>query len=142
MCDPETSILRLFPILGRAVPIGVWRNHLPPHLHGLDVEEVVVTYCKKPDIFRTVLPIGLCPTPFLTFPGNSVLRDEILFTNLLDCRGAAPVAANVNRGCWLEYYDSLRQPRIQPFGVFVERALPEFPLVESLGEVVRRIGEH
>src|SRR5215217_2327824 len=142
MRDAETPVFGLGPILRNSVLISIRSDDLALHLHGLDIEVIVVTNCKEPNIFRTVFPIGVCATPFFTFPGDTVLWDEVFFPSAVYGRRTSPVPAEVDRGCWLQYSNSLRKPRIQPFSIFVERGFPEFSVVEVLRQVIGRIRKH
>src|SRR5215212_1519343 len=120
MRDAETPVFSLCPILRSSVPISIRSDDPAPDLHCLDIEVIIVTNGKKPNIFRTIFPVRLCTTPFFTFPGDTVPCDEVFFTRAVYGRRTSPVAAEVDRGCWLEYSHSLRKPRIQPFSIFVK----------------------
>src|SRR6185503_10757230 len=97
MCQPETPVFTVRPIFRSAVLISVRRNHLPFKHHCLDVKVIVLTNGEKPNVFRAVLPIRLGPAPLFALPGDSVLRDEVFFTDAMNRCGAAPVTADVNR---------------------------------------------
>lgn len=142
MRHAEAPVFRLRPVFRLAIAVRIRRDHLALEHHRLDIEVIVIADCEKPDVFRAVLPVGLRAASLLTLPRDPVLRNEIFFTNTLYRRRAAPIAADINRRRGLEYPDGLRQPRVEPFRVFVDRCLLEFAVVEALREVVRRIGEH
>jgi len=142
MRHAEAPVFRLRPIFRLAIAVRVRRDHLALEHHGVNVEVVIITDREEPDVLRAVLPVRLRAASFLSLPRDPVLRNEIFLTNTLYRRRATPVAADVTGSRGLEYPDGLRQPRIEPFGVFVDRCLLEFAVVEALREVVRRIGKH
>src|SRR6185369_5769225 len=98
MGDSEAAVFRFAPILRLAVRIGIRRDDLTFKHHRLDVEVIILTNGKEPDVLRAVLPIRLRATPLFAFPRDPVLRNEIFFTDALDCSRTAPVSTDVNRG--------------------------------------------
>ena len=142
MRHAETPVFCLRPVFRLAIAVRIRRDHLALEHHGVNVEVVIITDREEPDILRAVLPVRLRAASFLSLPRDPVLRNEIFLTNTLYRRRATPVAADVTGSRGLEYPDGLRQPRIEPFGVFVDRCLLESPVVEALREVIRRIGKH
>src|SRR6185503_19127271 len=98
MGHSEPPVFRLTPIFGLAVLIGVRRDDLTFDHHRINVEVIILTNSEKPDVLRTVFPVRLSATPFFAFPRDSVLRNEIFFTDALDCSRTAPVTTDVNRG--------------------------------------------
>src|ERR1044072_8716437 len=97
MREPETSRLRLDPVLRRAVGICIRSNDLFLQSHGLDVEVVIVGNSKKPDFFGPLLPVCLRAPPLLAFPRNPVSRNEVLLADAVNGRRRFPVAADINR---------------------------------------------
>src|SRR5574338_242103 len=97
MRHSEPSLLCLRPVFGLAIALCVRRDHLSFEHHGVDIEVIIVTNSKKPDVLRTILPVRLCAASFLTFPRDPVLGNEIFLTDALDCRRTPPIAADVNR---------------------------------------------
>src|SRR5215217_9207036 len=98
MRDSEPAIFSLAPIFRLAIQISVRRDDLTFEHHRIDVEVIILSNCKKPDIFGAVFPVRLRATSFLTFPGDPVLRSEIFFTDALDRSRTPPVATDVNGG--------------------------------------------
>src|SRR4051794_6960063 len=97
MSDPKPPVFSFRPVLRFAIVVGVGRNHLSLEHHRIHIEVVLVSDSKKPDIFRTILPVRLRATPFLAFPCDPVLGNEIFLANTLNRRRAPPVAAYINR---------------------------------------------
>src|ERR1044072_3660666 len=120
MRDAEPSVVRFRPVFRLAIAVRIRRDDLPFEHHGVYIEVIIITNSEKPDIFRTILPVRLRAATFLALPRDPVLRNEIFFTDTLYRRRAAPVAAYIKRRRGLEYPNGLRQPRIEPFGVFVD----------------------
>src|ERR1041384_3684492 len=102
MGDSEPPVFCLAPIFRLAIPISVRSDDLTFKHHRIDVEVIIFANSEKPNVLRAVLPIRLRATSFLALPCDSVLRNEIFFTDALNCSGAAPVATNVNRGRWFK----------------------------------------
>lgn len=55
--EPKTPVIGLFPVLWRAVGIGVRRDHLALEHHGFDVEVIILGNRKEPDVFGALLPV-------------------------------------------------------------------------------------
>src|ERR1043165_7176559 len=121
MSCSKSPVFRFAPIFRLAIPVSVRRDDATFNHHRIDVEVIIFTNSKKPDVLRAVLPVRLGPTPFLAFPCDSVLRNEIFFTDALDCCGTAPVATDVTRRCGLEGSDAQRQPLMEPLCIVFGR---------------------
>src|SRR5262245_7760075 len=102
MSHSEPAVFRLTPIFGLAIPISVRCDNLTFEHHRIDVEVIIFTDCKKPDVLGAVLPIRLRATSFFAFPRDSVLRNEIFFTDALNGSRASPITTDVNRGIRLQ----------------------------------------
>ena len=70
--------------------------HAPAHLHGVDVERIVIRARGKPDVLHAVFPVMLCPTALFPLPCDAVLQPEILLERQADDRARAPVTADVD----------------------------------------------
>src|SRR5215510_9541466 len=142
MCDSKPSVFSLIPVLGFAVLVGIRRDYLALEHYCLNVEVIILAYRKKPYVFRTIFPVRLCTPALFAFPRDSILRQKILLPDAMNGCRAPPVAADVDRGRGFEYSHNLRQPRVKPCGVFIERSLAKRGVVKTLREVVRRICKH
>src|ERR1051325_6532481 len=96
MRDSKSSVISLLPVLRLAILIGIRRDDLAPQHHGVDVEVIILTDRKKPNILRSVFPVCLRPAPLFTLPRDPVLRQKIFLPDAMNRRRAAPVAANID----------------------------------------------
>ena len=61
----------LIPILWLAI-YAIRSNNFFADFNCIKIEHIVITVCRKPNIFHSVFPICLCATPFFSLPCDSI----------------------------------------------------------------------
>src|SRR4029453_9914912 len=96
----KISICRLVPIFWLSV-LPVRRDDSATLLYRVEGESKMVGNGEEPDVLGGVLPVAFRAAALLTFPCDAILQLEVSRPDALDRGTRSPIAADVNRGCWL-----------------------------------------